>query len=311
MTNKHKQEANEKGGYALTPEVKAAIQEVHDALARRKLLDEAANAAPVQIAGLEQEINRLRGEIAGREADTALCADADLAGIERAIKKLESELVTKETELRRTKARIEALEARAPEVDAAIDTAGGVLNLEVSMLVASFKSLVAQEMREAAKALLPIMERARAMGPQLNDFCVAAYLPDPETFMLSAINYKSQNGNVGVNLLRGESGMPNPVVEVMKPVNEALAALGRHSAYVPLAKRPKPYVRKGTYDGPGGRVDRPNESEPPEPEAPRMTIEEALAKPYQKKAQDWRGRDFHTGTDLNIAAQLVDASHVD
>ena len=42
-----------------------------------------------------------------------------------------------------------------------------------------------------------------------------------------------------------------------------------------------------------------------------MTIEEALAKPYQKKAQDWRGRDFHTGTDLNIAAQLVDASHVD
>ena len=61
--------------------MKAAIQEVHDALARRKLLDEAANAAPVQIAGLEQEINRLRGEIAGREADTALCADSDLAGI--------------------------------------------------------------------------------------------------------------------------------------------------------------------------------------------------------------------------------------
>ncbi|MCL9851198.1 hypothetical protein RSP673_011140 [Ralstonia solanacearum P673] len=291
--------------YALTPEVESAIQEVHDALARRKLLDEAANAAPAQIAGLEQEINRLRGEIAGREADTALCAGADLAGIERAIKKLESELATKETELRRAKARIEALEARAPEIDAAIDTAGGALNLEVSMLVARFKSVVAQEMREAAKALQPIMERARAMGPQLNDFCVGAYLPDPETFMLSAVNYKSQNGNAGVNLLRGESGMPNPVVEVMKPVNEALAALGRHSAYVPLAKRPKPYVRKGTYDGPGGRVDRPNESEPQEPETPRMTIEEALAQPYQKKAQDWRGRSFNMGADMDIGSQMV------
>jgi len=305
MTNKHKQEANEKGGYALTPEVKAAIQDVHDALARRKLLDEATEASPARIAEIEHEANRLRGEIASREADIALCDEAEAPAKEKTIRKLADELTAKERELNRAKARLEALEARAPEIDMAVDDAARTLNLEVSMLGESFKVRICEELREAVKPLLPILEKARAVGRPFNDYFQAAYLPDPEGFVLSNKYIGAISGHAGVNLLDSASGESNPITEVMAPVRAALNALCAHRAYVPLAKRPKPYVRKGAWDGPGGRTERPEESEPGEPETPRMTIEEALAKPYQRKAQDWRGRDFNTGAELNIAAALV------
>jgi len=297
--------------YELTAEVMQAVTTLNAALECRKTLDAAVNESPARIAEIEAEQARLMGEIASTEADIALCDAGEVSAKEKAIKRLETAFKDGETALRRARARLEALEARAPKLDAAIDEAGGVLNLEVSMMVASLKSLIAQEIREAAKALLPIMERARAIGPQLNDFCVGAYLPDPETFILAASNHTSAGANVGTNLLREASGLPNTITEVMKPVNDALNALRAHRAYVPLAKRPVPYVRKGAYDGPGGRVDRPEEIKPPEPETPRMTIEEAMAKPYQKKAQDWRGRGYAAGQDLNIAAALVASTSLD
>jgi len=291
--------------YELTAEVMQAVTTLNAALECRKTLDAAVNESPAHIAEIEAEQARLMGEISSTEADIALCDAGEVPAKEKAIKRLETAFKDGETALRRARARLEALEARAPELDAAIDEAGGVLNLEVSMMVAGFKSLIAQEIREAAKALLPILERARALGPALNDFCVGAYLPDPETFILAASNHTSAGANVGTNLLREASGQPNLVISAMRPVNDALNALRAHRAYVPLAKRPKPYVRKGAYDGPGGRVDRPEESEPPAPVPPRMTIEEAQAKPYQKKAQDWRGRDFNTGLDMDIGSQMV------
>lgn len=274
--------AAEPAPYVLSSEMQAAIQAVHDALGRRKTLDEATNAAPAQIAELEQEANRLRGEIASREADIIWCADTEVPAAEGAIAKLSDELITRETELRRAKSRLDALEARAPELDAAVDQAGYMLNLEVGMQGEIFRARISEELREAVKPLLPILEKARAMGPLFNDYLQAAYLPDPEGFILGLRSNGAISSNVGVNLLNGVSNVPNPITEVMAPVNAALNALRSHRAYVPLAKRPKPYVMKGAWDGPGGRTGpRPPEVE--KPSAPRKTMEEALKEPYTIK----------------------------
>ncbi|KFX77209.1 hypothetical protein [Ralstonia solanacearum] len=307
MKAERKQEANEKGGYALTPEVKAAIQDVHDALARRKLLDEAADASPARIAEIEQDANRLRGEIASQEADIVLCAEADAPAKEKAIRKLADELTAKERELSRAKARLDALEACAPEIDAAIDEAARMLSLEVGMLAESFKVRISEELREAVKPLLPIMEMARAVGQPFHDYFQAVYLPDPEGFILSTQYIGAIYGHVGINLLNGTSGEPNPITEVMAPVNAALTALRAHRAYAPLAKRPKPYVRKGAWDGPGGRTERPQDNEPEEPAPPRKTLEEALREPYVIKGDSSGIRTWKAANELNIARAMMTA----
>ncbi len=293
--------------YALTPEVIQAIEAVHDAIARRKVLDEAVNEAPARIAALEQEADRMRGELARLDADIALCDDAEVPAKERAIKKLDGDLSTKETELRRARARLDALEARAPEIDAAVSEAGYVLNLETNSLAESFKERISEELREAVKPLLPILEKARAVGPLMNDFCQAAYLPDPAGFYLARSNNNANFANIGFNLLSGASGLPNPINEVMAPVNAALAAWRGHKPYLPLAKRPVPYVRKGAWDGPGGRVDRPDE--PEQPPAPRMkTLEEALAEPYTIKGDSSGIRTWQAAAEMNMAKALADAA---
>lgn len=307
MKAERKQEANQQCAYALSPEVTAAIRDVHDALARRKLLDDAANTSPARIEEIEQEANRLRGEIASREADIVLCAEAEVPAKEKAIRKLADELTAKETELNRAKARLDALEARAPEIDAAIDEAAHMLNLEVGMLAESFKARISEELREAVKPLLPIMEKARAVGRPFNDYFQAAYLPDPEGFILSTQYTGANFGHVGVNLLNGVSGEPNPITEAMGPLNEALNALRAHRAYVPLAKRPKPYVRKGAWDGPGGRTERPQESESEEPSLPRKTLEEALREPYVIKGDSSGIRTWKAAAELNMARAIMAA----
>ena len=307
MTNKRKQEANENGGYALTPEVKAAIQDVHDAVARRKLLDEATDASPARIAEIEQDANRLRGEIASQEADIALCDEAEAPAKEKAIRKLADELTAKERELNRAKARLEALEARAPEIDAAIDEAARMLNLEVGMLAESFKVRISEELREAVKPLLPIMEKARAVGRPCSDYFQAAYLPDAGGFVLSNKYIGAISGHVGANLLDSASGEPNPITEVMAPVYAALNMLRAHRAYVPLAKRPKPYVRKGAWDGPGGRTERPQESEPEESSPPHKTLEEALREPYVIKGDSSGIRTWKAAAELNMARAMMAA----
>ncbi|MGF6664835.1 hypothetical protein QF000_006503 [Paraburkholderia atlantica] len=310
MKAERKQQTSKQGPYALTPEMETAIQAVHDALERRAVLDEAVKEAPARMAALEQEVSHIRAEIASREADIVWCDGSEVPAMDKAIKKLADDLGIKETELRRSKARLDALEARAPEIDAAIAEAGHMLTLERDMLAESFKARISEELREAVAPLLPILEKARAVGPMLNDFCQAAYLPDPLGFILSNANIGTTVGNVGVNLLNGASGLTNPIAEAMAPVNATLNAFRAHRAYVPLANRPKPYVIKGSSEGPGGKPTVPPKVEEPSP--PRKTIEEALREPYTRKGTDWRGnRDSQPSADLNIAAAIVDASQTD
>jgi hypothetical protein len=303
MKAERKQEMSKQGAYALTPEMDAAIQAVHDALARRAVLDEAVKEGPARIAALEQEANRIRGEIASREADIVWLPGSEVPAMEKAIKKLSDDLSTKETELRRARARLDALEARAPEIDAAIAEAGYALNLERNMLAEDFKARISEQLREAVKPLLPLIEQARAVGPMLNDFCQAAYLPDPVGFILANSNLGTTVGNVGVNLLNDASGLPNPIAEAMAPVNAALNAFRAHRPYVRLSERPRPYVIKGSSEGPGGKPSVPPKVE--EPSAPRKTIEEALREPYTIKGDSSGIRTWQAAADLNIAAAIV------
>jgi hypothetical protein len=112
------------------------------------------------------------------------------------------------------------------------------------------------------------MARGRAIGGlELRDFLAAALVPDPDGFM----RFPAGGGwvNQGANLLDMPpddigAAAARAITEGLKPVRESLAAARAHSNYVPLAKRPKPYVRKGyTTEGvkgdarPFGAADAP------------------------------------------------------
>ena len=176
---------------------------------------------------------------------------------------------------------------------------------QAEYVVKEHGQLVTVETRTGVKPLLRIMEKARAVGPALNDFCRGAYVPDPVGFILANSNIGTTTGNIGFNLLSEASGLPNPIAEVMAPVNAALNALRAHRPYVPLAKRPQPYVIKGSSEGPGGR---PTVPEAPEPAAPRMkTIEEALAEPYTIKGDSSGIRTWQAAAEMNMAKALMQA----
>jgi hypothetical protein len=240
--------------YALTPELEEAIKAAHDALARRALLDDAVNESPAQIAEAELEAERLRGEVGAAEAELALSSGAEAKRLEQHIDGISAALSSKEVAIRRMHARVAALEAKALELDAAIEDAGQTLNREASMFGAGLKAQISAELRESVKPVLAVLSKAHSVGLGLfNDFFFAAYLPDPEFFI--GPNFAERRG-VGVNLLdvRGADGQ-NPVATALAPVKAALAAIRAHRPYVPLAKRPKPYTgRRGAWDGPGGRT---------------------------------------------------------
>jgi hypothetical protein len=296
--------------YALPLELEAAVKAAHDALGRRKTLDAAVNESPAQIAEAESEVERLRGELATAEADLALSSGTDSRRLERLIDELSASLSSKEVVVRRAHARLAALEAKAPELDAAIVDARQTLNLEAGMYARDLKSQISVELREAVKPVLAVLRNAHAVDSvglhQFTDFFFAAYLPDPETFIGSG---RSENKNIGTNLLDDRStDEQNPIALVLAPVKAAMTAIGAHRPYVPLAKRPKPYVRRGAWDGPGGRTERPEEVEEPPPVL--KTIEEAQREPYVRKGRTDGVRTWNRlpAAEVDIGKALMQAA---
>jgi hypothetical protein len=99
------------------------------------------------------------------------------------------------------------------------------------------------------------------IGSLARDVCDAAFVPDPKGFN----RVQSHGGgfmNFGTNLLAEQpepehGALAADLRETLAPVRASIAAGKALGTYVPLAKRPKPYVIKGQKVGLGWKESPP------------------------------------------------------
>ncbi|AYQ89189.1 hypothetical protein EDD84_18720 [Burkholderia gladioli] len=288
------------------------LSNLHDLLDQRKKLDDAVNAAPAEIGAAEAELSALRQQMATLEADTILIDDAQLAQAQKRIQALDGVIAQKEIGLRRAKARLEALEARAPDLDEKIEIAIGYVRIEAGIAAGSLRAEIAEELRTKVRDLQLIYAKVRALNglvrtERTSDFLMSALIPDLDHSL--RVTTKAGTFEQSTNLLEVKSDDTSAaeavVSEALRPITDALLLARKHRPYVPLAKRPTPYVRKGAWDGPGGRIDRPEE--PEVPPAPMKTIEEALAEPYEIKGDSSGIRTWKQAAEMNMTAAITSA----
>ncbi|MFJ1214527.1 hypothetical protein [Burkholderia pyrrocinia] len=288
------------------------ISNLRELLDQRKKLDDAVNAAPAEINSLETELSSLRQQMASLEADIVLVDEAQLSAKQKQIKALDTAVAEKDLAVRRAKARLEALEARAPDLDEKIEIAIGFVRVEANIASHSLRSDIAEELRGKLHELQLIYAKVRALhglvrDDRTGDFLQSALIPDLDQCM--RIITRNGTYEASANLLDTRNddtaAAEAQISEAMRPITEVLALARKHRPYVPLTKRPAPYIRKGAWDGPGGRVDRPEE--PEEPPARMKTIEEALAEPYEIKGDSSGFRTWKQAQEMNMAAAITDA----
>jgi hypothetical protein len=238
--------------YAPTAEMLAARDVVEAARERAKLLRERVESATERVKTLEVEVPRLGADLAKLDAERLICEDSDVKKLDARIKVVSGELEPKTRELARLKAAIEALEAKAPELDEEVRAAGHALQAERTIWLAGAKAALRDEMLEAVRPVLGVMAKISAIGgDELRDVLRAALVPDPEHF-----TWYSNGTSPGANLLdtppdADQAAAAQALSAVHEPLRQSRAAALGHQDYVPLAKRPKPYgPRRGhTYEG--------------------------------------------------------------
>lgn len=291
------------------------IDELRGLLDQRKKLDDAVNGAPAEIAAAESELTTLRHQLGALEADVVLIDDAKLPALQKEIAKLADTIDAKDLAVRRIKARVDALEARAPELDGKIEIAIGYVRVEANMAGQNLQTELAAMLRDKVADIRNIYAQVRALQravplQQARDFIACAHVPDLEHCLvsyLSGVPHDSSR-NLLAQMDEGTATAEAEIEEALKPIAEAFALARKHRLYVPLARRPVPYVRKGAWDGPGGRTgDRPEETE--EPPAPRMkTMEEALAAPYEIKGDSSGFRTWKKAQEMNMGLAITQAA---
>lgn len=242
--------------YAIHPELTAAVEAAHAAIAQAKKVAEMVNEAAAKIPQLEAEIGVLRHEIASAEVAEALADDGDRKVLRKAIERQKAELVAKEGDLRSAQTRVTVLEQRAPEYDVAVRAAGEVLHAEHQTWLVATKTALSVEIEVAIKPLVDVMAKARVVGwRHLADFLDDAMVPD-------LLNYTSiyrsalKAADVSTNRLKGQLASAEGLIAVeairsaIQPVEHALVAVRSYRPYMPLAARQvKPYEIKGWTSG--------------------------------------------------------------
>ncbi|MCC8396321.1 hypothetical protein LJ656_27400 [Paraburkholderia sp. MMS20-SJTR3] len=249
---------NQNEAVAQAPKLTLAIDaetlnEMHGLLDQRKKLDDVMNSAPAEIAAAEAELANLRCQLGALEADVVLIDDAKLPALQKEIAKLADTIDTKDLTLRRLKARVEALEARAPELDSKIEIAIGYVRVEANMAAQDIQVALAEELRNKVAEVRYIYAKLRALQgfvphTRTSDFLISAYVPDLESCM--RINTSTGHYDAAPNLLASADAdtaeAEAEVAEALKPITAALLVARKHKPYVPLAKRPQLYVNRGT-----------------------------------------------------------------
>lgn len=242
--------------YAVHPQLTAAVEAVHAAIAKAKKVAEMVDGAAAKIVQLESEIDVLRHEIASAEVAEAMAEDGDPKALRKAIDRQKAELTAKEGDLRSAQTRVTVLEQSAPEYDVAVHAAGDLLNAEHRTWVVATKTVLSAEIEVAIKPLADVMAKARAVGwLHYRDFLDDAMVPDLQSYM--PIHPGAlRAADLSTNRLKGQlagteaQAAVDSIRDVIQPVEQALVIARSHVPYVPLERRRQaPYVIKGWTNG--------------------------------------------------------------
>ncbi|PAJ77308.1 hypothetical protein CJO71_30140 [Burkholderia ubonensis] len=288
------------------------ISNLRELLDQRKKLDDAVNSAPAEIHSLETELSSVRQQMASLEADIVLVDEAHLPAKQKQIKALGEVLAEKELAVRRKKMLLETLEQRAPDLDEKIEIAIGFVRVEANIASQSLRSDIAEELRGKLHELQLIYAKVRALhglvrNDRTGDFLQSALIPDLDQCMRIITHNGTYETSPNLLDIRNDdtAAVEAQISEAMRPITEVLVLARKHRPYVPLAKRPAPYVRKGAWDGPGGRVDRPEE--PEKPPAHMKTAEEGRAEPYKIKGDSSGLRTRTQPQEMNMSMAMQEA----
>lgn len=289
----------------------AAVAEFEAMLARRKKLDQAVESAPVQIAETEHELAAMRSSLAAKERDIVFVDDADVQATQKEIIRLANAIDAKDLELRRLKARVEALEAMAPDIDAQVDAAVCAIRVEASNAAVALCAELAAEVRERASELQLTYAKIRALTaivplPKTTDFLDAAKVPD-----LDECGYFATTANLLSLESEASKVAEAEIKDRMGGITSALRAARAYSPYVPVAKRPGPYQFRGSNSGPqkgmGGAI---GPGEPPIPYTPEPPAFKGYrdAEPYQIKGDQGGIRTRQAAVEMDMGHAILQAA---
>ncbi|KVF38047.1 hypothetical protein [Burkholderia vietnamiensis] len=295
------------------------LSELRELLDQRTKLDDAMSSGPADIVAAEVELAGLRQQFAALEADVVLVDDAKLPSLQKEIAKLADMIDEKDLSIRRMKVRLDALEARAPELDNKIDLAIGYVRVEANMAAQNLQVELAETLRSRVAEVRMIYAQVRALDRlvpmnRTRDFLISAHMPDLESCMV--INSGAERYDMAPNLLAitdaDTVSAEAEIVKAMKSISDALKLAHSHRPYVPLAKRPQPYVFRGSNQGParglGGSI---GPGEPPVPvEQPESKFKGYRTdEPYEIKS-DMSGRRTReaAATEMNMGRAIIQAA---
>lgn len=248
--------------YGLPAEMFAAIKWAEDALALRANIDGAIeqNAADVKTA--EESYQQACEMQAKAEAELALSSteEGDIQN-----EKLANETAVAAEEKCRVFDRFrrigEALCRKAAESDQQIAEAKSALAVELSLLTGEANQRFADELNEAVKPLIAVLYKYRALNVAIRSHHLAhifagIVIPDPldmtgQQPLIGDRLAKLDGVTVDLTSAWRSDSDANATFENLRDLRDIEVKLANHRPFVHPSNRPKPYVLKGTSEGPG------------------------------------------------------------
>jgi hypothetical protein len=289
------------------------VKALESALAKANRLRQEVNDAASRVPDLKAQVQDLEAKQRLREGDLALAEDSELKAIQTDLKKIGAELDAKSRELNRTESLIVTLESRAADIDGAVHAAISVVEQSLIAYSDAIVESLREEIREKVKPLQGIMQALRVLSPiaagNVKDILSACFVPEPDGFM--RIMGPEGWRNIGTNLLdvppdEAHAATANALSEALAPLRDSIRTAKALPAYVPLAKRPRPYAIKGyTHDGVKGNA-RPFGAPSEASQQSRMQGPAPLPKSTGRVREGYAG-ELPPGTALdgNVAPALV------
>lgn len=262
-----------------------ALRGLADLLEQRRTLEERVAQIPAALAEAREELGTLDKEIGEAEVSLLTLPDKQVPAAIKRRDALEAKQVECALRIRRLEVQLSAIEATAPDLDSKIELEIGAIRIEASIASETVQVALAEDIRQSVSGLRVLYAKVRALQrlvptARTGDFLLDAYIPDLESCM--RVNTGTGHYNSAPNLLQvidpETQQAEAEIAEMLRPITDALVASRKHVPYVPLAKRPQPYVFKGSNEGPargnGGPIGQPG---PP----PQMVEEKPVFNGYK------------------------------
>jgi hypothetical protein len=248
----------------------AAAQAAHEScereIARRAKMLEQVDADAAALPGKEALLQSKASEAADVDAERSIASEDAVRTIDAKLKRVRGEEDAASRDLNQTRARLEALESKIETSDEAVRSAANTLSAEIGALEARLTSEISCELAAALRPVIAVLAKARAIGgPQMTLLASSAVVPDPA----AGIDIVGRSTFCS-NLLDAvpdelQAGAADAIRQTMLPLRATLAKARGLPSYVPLSKRPKPYVRRGYTIGRTSETRAANGTSPGEP----------------------------------------------